>query len=534
MDRNSDYADFDSLDAAMGNDLDNDMSNFANTEFDNGGQIVSSAGYTPNTRNARSPSSRPKSVNWSDMPSAPADSLMVNDDEWGEWGSATPAERNTPAVRGGGSGGQMQHRQMQAAEQEPAPVSSSYGRYPAPAIGQGRGATPPANNDLQISGRDGGGRGGAGVAENMEPERADWAPRSILSRAVSRAVGNTLQNRRDGAHTLVGTKVAPLPGGTLQTRLGMAGSSAEREQPKQTVAFGRDGFSDTVAFGGIDVNAAEALNDQAYNSKYLEYKQQQMNKARQGPVGGSRHAITSTIVAPIEVMPPVLSSKLISQGILQHTVLNRGINLGDAVEKEAARRAKEDYKHALDMDKVAIIGDTRRPARRLDPALEKTGFPIGAQMVEPMSPEARRAQKEEWKAKLIEDEEKSRVGIHFGLSKKEFARRAFTPKHNYSRNQAQLEMDEKPHRVVAMERGAAKREELRCNRQDLLEKMRIGAGSTSLSDLRKARQHIGGLQEYFNGGKDDYNRKYDGYNIGHDPNEPRVPRTGRHGKLPNP
>ncbi len=481
------YQAYDALDAAMEDSQDDIMTGFANTEFDTRGNIVSSGGQAP----ARSPASRPKSVNWSDMPVMDNADIPVNDDAWGEWGSVTPAIRVTPVARS-------------AALLTPPSNTNPLNNRGA--------ARKPGNDSTALS-----------VGQVSEPISQSWQPRSILSRAVSRAFDNTLQSKRDVPHNTIlssgplgNVRDIPMPSVVAPQAARLNNALIDPASMKQKVAFGRDGFNDgALAFGDLDVHA-HGLDDQKYNRQYLEYRNAQLSKKPQhgsSPTKKSNMEITSTIVPPTEILPPVLTSKLLSQGILHYEVVNPAVNLVDAVEMEERRRAQEDFKHMLDMDKVATITETRRPARRLDPTLESTGFYITSQKVDPPSPEALKEKKLAWRAQL-EADEANRAHLSFEASRKAFTRRAFTPKgFQYQRNQTQLEIDAKPHRLEALQRGEQKREELRKHREDVIARM-TEVAPTSLVDIRKAKQYIGGRQAYYTEKDTTNNIQYEGFVIG--------------------
>ena len=522
---------YDSLDQAVVNgggggrskmeidDEDDGMSGFANTEFDQRGMILSSAGMTPGRR-SRDPTqsqSRPKSVNWPDDPANMSldgeSGILVNDDEWGEWGSSAPGTGigNGNSTQGLG-GGIRPPRNQASASNLPDPAHQMAGSTPG--VGSHHISASDIRQDGQQAqpgalGARGGNYGGSeaitvgrrtplqtfqignenaydiqirekqnAINTNTMRQGGGNALRSTLSRAVSRAYGNSIQNRHDST------------GGS--------------------VAFGKDGFADdgVLPFGDMEVNAADAIGDQKYNNKYLEYRSQQLYRNKQGGVSGvsgnsngdspikpNKHARTSTIVNPIEVLPPVITSKLVSQGIMSYDVLNKGVNLDKAIERDAIRRAQEHFKYSLDMDKSSSIAPTRKIAPRLDPNIEKTGFFIGSQLItEPPAP--KREVQAEWVAQLQNDRDAKLRPLPGLASKKEYERRAFTPFMKYEPGEHQLAMNANSIRQEAMQRGELKRQELQRNRGDLLAKMNPPVNTFSLAELRKAKNTVGGKAVY--------------------------------------
>ena len=320
------YGAYDALDAEM---HDMDLSDFANTEFDGRGGIVSSAGYTPGVlsrgeadhasmanaghtpgagamRGGGSPSTntqRPKSVNWPDDPANIDDGgsgILVDTNEWGEWGSATPGI--TPGTNN--------------QELAPPPQQQGGGRQPNAA------AMRPGDAFANDTKGGDGEKGGFAIGNEDQrgqapsPVATTGVPRGILSRAVSRAVQNTVSNR--------------------------AGD--------QTISFDQTGFSDgAFSFEDMEVPAEETIGDQKYNNKYLEYRASQMNRQRAAPakVQGGRHAPTNTIVGPDEVLPPVYSTKLLSQGIQQYELINKAVNLGNAIATDEKRKNAATFKRQV-------------------------------------------------------------------------------------------------------------------------------------------------------------------------------------------
>jgi hypothetical protein len=416
----SGYASYDALDAAMGQD--DPMADFANTEFDQDGRILTSAGFTPAevARRANAggtPGARPKSVNWPDDPNNDNGSgILVDTNEWGEWGSATPGI--TP-------GDQARRQQQQ-------PLETSGSQYP--------------NTQAEIP--------------PPSPVSSTNAPRGILSRAVSRAAQNTHSNRAEN----------------------------------QAIQFDRAGFSDSAFnFDDLEVPAAETMADQSskYNNKYLEYRASQMNRQRAAPViKKSAHDKTDTIVSTNEVLPPVYSTKMLSQGLQQYELINSSVNLGAAIALDEKRKNQAEFKQQLDLDKMRQIDQSRRPIPRLDPAIEKTGFLIGRQRLSTAeSTPNKRKNADEYKRILQEDSMRSIPGAD--INRKELIRRAATPKaFEYKPSTAQTRKNEEPVRRSQLKRGEQKRQDLRINRDDLRKEMITNR--LSLADQRRARSHVGG------------------------------------------
>ena len=493
------YSSYDALDAEM-QSMDVDLSSFANTEFDGAGGIVGNAGYTPGAmgreeglgnaghtpgagalRGGGSPGTalRPKSVNWPDDPANIDDGgsgILVDTNEWGEWGSATPGI--TPGEREG-------------------PAQAQGGRQP------NAGAMRPGDafaNDTAGGAAVGGSYANAAALKPPSPVAATGAPRGILSRAVSRAVQNTVSNRTDH---------------------------------QQAIRFDQAGFSDgAFSFEDMEVPAEETLGDQKYNSKcvssaslfasaslclcpqpfkhtltlsltstsarlprrYLEYRAKQVNRAGAVKVQGGRHAPTSTIIGPDEVLPPVYSTKLLSQGIQQYELINKGVNLGQAMATDERRKNAATFRQQLDMDQMTAIPQSRRPAARLDPALEKTGFLIGRQRLSTAEATPDKVKlAAEWANTLQTDS--LAVAVDQDITRKGVERRAFTPMcFQYKPGTAQVRVDQQPVRQQKLSVGEQKRLELRRNREDV--RSEIIGNRLSLAAMRMAKKSVGGVATY--------------------------------------
>ncbi len=427
------YAAYDALDQAM---MDDPMADFMNTEFDNGRivtregftpAILNNAGSTPGALRGSSPSNmRPKSVNWPDDPeNSNGSGILVDTNEWGEWGSATPGiTPGDQAVR------RLPQTEASAADDDDGTIPDGGEQQRAP----------------------------------PSPIAATGVPRGILSRAVSRAVQNTHSNNN---------------------RMG------------QSIQFDKTGFSDSAFhFDELEVPADETMGDQGskYNNKYLEYRARQINRSRAPVTQNNRHARTDTISGSDEMLPPVYSTKLLSQGIQQYELINTGVNLHAAVAADEKRKSQEEYKQQLDLDKLRQIDQTRRPAPRLDPTIEKTGFLIGRQNLSTAeSTPNKRKLAREYTRQLMEDSLMAPPGAE--IARKEAVRRAITPKgFVYKPNTAQTRRDQQPTRIAHLERAQHKREELRRNREDV--RSHIISNELSLAEIRKARSTVGGFSTF--------------------------------------
>ena len=180
-----------------------------------------------------------------------------------------------------------------------------------------------------------------------------------------------------------------IPGRTspeLNQGQGMQGTQSKEKATPSLVSDFRDSFAD----GGNSFDQLEqAIDEQSFmtsnNSKYLEFKQQQ-NANGGGALKNSKKtsmARTSTIVGNDEIVAPVLSSRVLSLGFNQYQTIKPALSLQRQEIDYERKQSQREFKAMLDSDKMSEITHTRRPAPRLDPGIEKTGFMITAQMQEP-------------------------------------------------------------------------------------------------------------------------------------------------------
>jgi hypothetical protein len=461
------YREYDALDAEM------DLSDFANTQFGQGGEIVSSAGFTPGNASrvnaGHTPGmsqARPKSVNWPDENEG---GILVDTNEWGEWGSATPGP--TP--------GESASRQHISNEQYTvAAVAADVANAEADVDADADAMLEMARNSyrenvprVQSPGSHSGKAPGSPIAST-------GAPRGILSRAVSRAVQNTVSNR------------------------GMTNMNAASNN---NINFDQSGFSSNAFnFDEIETPASDNLKNQKYNNKYLEYRAKQI-KARVsgGPNGGNkpnRHERTDTIVSNHEILPPVVSTKLLTQGIQQYELINSSVDLEKELIANERKQKQAYHRQQLDMDRVSTIEITRKPVPRLDPSIEKTGFLIGSQLdvnknrTKSREKVHKRQTRDDWRKQLEADQ--AALGIE--ESRKAIQRRAFTPAPfgHLKPSEEQLAKHAEPKRKGYFDIGEEKRRQLREHREDVRSEIAGGSYKMTLADIRRAKANVGGMATY--------------------------------------